>query len=98
MSCQMLAFPAIIFAFTAGMTIAADEPKPGAAPDPAFIIGQVRIQDSKGFDYFYVSGSAKIEQMPMVMGQLMGKLFAAVAEGKVMELGGPVAIYTAGAK
>jgi effector-binding domain-containing protein len=82
-------------ATAASIAFAGEEPK-GAAkvPDPPFIISQVRIQDSKGFDYFYVSGSAKMEQMPIVMGQLMGKLEAAIKEGKVVDIGGPVAIYT----
>jgi effector-binding domain-containing protein len=87
-------------ATAASIALAGEKPK-GAAkvPDPPFIISQVRIQDSKSFDYFYVSGSAKMEQMPIVMGKLMGKLEAAIKEaarkeGKVVDIGGPVAIYT----
>jgi effector-binding domain-containing protein len=82
-------------ATAASIAFADEEPK-GAAkvPDPPFIISQVRIQDSKSFDYFYVSGLAKMEQMPIVMGQLMGQLEAAIKEGKVVEIGGPVTIYT----
>ena len=82
-------------ATAASVAFAGEEPKAAAkVPDPPFIISQVRIQDSKGFDYFYVSGSAKMEQMPVVMGQLMGKLEAAIKKGKVVDIGGPVAIYT----
>jgi effector-binding domain-containing protein len=82
-------------ATAASIAFAGEEPKAAAkVPDPPFIISQVRIQDSKGFDYFYVSGSAKMEQMPIVMGQLMGKLVAAIKEGKVEHIGAPLAIYT----
>jgi effector-binding domain-containing protein len=63
------------------------------AAEPEFTLGQVRVQRTRGFDYFYVGAEATMERLASTIDTLRGKLESARRKGRVVVLGPATFVY-----
>jgi hypothetical protein len=64
--------------------------------DPEFTLGQIRVQTTRGYDFFHAEAETTMEHLQTTIGAVMGTLDAARREGQVAIAGPLIIIYLEG--